>query len=104
MSISRSDLEKLIEKFPTVDVLEAYGVFPLKGINTYDSTQIYLNEHKLQALWLLKNSGIILEIINQYVGLRQYINDPVVAKEFPIIGEGCWIRPKRNNKCGWEKC
>ena len=50
MSISRSDLEKLLEKFPIVDVLDTYKASLLKGINTYESTQIYLNKHKLQAL------------------------------------------------------
>ena len=66
MSISKSDLEKLIEKFPTVDVLDAYGVSPLKGIDTYDSTQIYLNKHKLQALWLLKNSDLIIQALSTF--------------------------------------
>ena len=64
----------------------------------------FIDKNEEAAMWLLENSSVILEIINQYVGLKQYVNDPVVAKEFPIIGEGCWIRPKRNNRCGWEKC
>ncbi len=71
MSISKEDLEKLLEKFPIVDILESYKDKPLKGMNTYDSTQIYLNKHKFQALWFLKNSDLILQALSSlYKGER----------------------------------
>lgn len=69
MTINMSDLEKLPEKFPEVDISKSYKDKPLKGINTYESTQIYLNTHKIQALWFLKNSDLIHQtLVSYYLG------------------------------------
>ena len=56
------DLEKLLIGFPNVDVLEFY----VKDRNPYESNQSYLDRHKTQALWLLKNSDLILRALSSY--------------------------------------
>lgn len=108
--VDKEELDKLLKEFPNV---EEKSYRSLNSKNRFgwetESNHSYLKKNKEAALWFLKNYRLIQRIIEDYVPLRQYLNNPEVAKEFPITGTGgCWIRRgenvKRDGKGGWEKC